>query len=42
MHLQLLNEILNTYNDQGTIITYKEQLYKTANENKLLTRYSKK
>ena len=42
MHLQLLNEILNTYNDQGTIIAYKEQLYKTANENKLLTRYSKK
>lgn len=41
-HLQLLQELMNISKKKGPIMDYKKQLYKTAEENKLLTRFNKK
>lgn len=42
IHLQLFKEIINIYNNKGNIVDYKKQLYKTAEENKLLSRFNKR
>lgn len=42
MHLHLFKEIMNIYRKKGNIIDYKRQLYKTAEENKLLSRFNKR
>ena len=42
MHIQLHKEVLLLSKRQGSVIEYKKQLYKTANENKLLLKFNKK